>query len=167
MPACTVCHRKARVGGRCIEHSLNKCKCGAVANVLVCARCGNKKYKAHEFSVRDVLEEEGLDNFVHNKRLRDTKFLPDFFFDGEHKVILEVDEYGHDTYDSTKELKRMRVMSEAIKEVLIIFRLYVPCAPTDIQMCIQVLRRAIEDGMVTETQTDKIKVYRYFMGCPS
>lgn len=162
MTKCDLCQRNARKGTRCSDHALERCKCGAIGNARTCSRCGGKKFKKYEYHMRDRLISEGLENFTHNKRVGQTKKLPDFLFDGETKVILEVDEFSHRGYDKEKEIQRMIEISKSICSKLIFIRISMPCDDSVVQRCIDLVRSAVTSGECEEDSN--ISIYRMFLG---
>lgn len=126
---CQLCTRRAFVSGLCNVHTPVRCKCGLVANRRYCAQCTPEPSlkKKYEMEVKQFLDAEGLDDYVHNKAV--CKLLkPDFLFHRPHAVmIVEVDEFGHKHYDKGNEERRMCAISGALKKQTRFIRLRMPC----------------------------------------
>ncbi len=69
----------------------------------------SRRYKTKEMAVRDFLKEAFPDvPFIHDKRVECHLYRPDFVYDfGSHVVVIEVDEYKHETYDTSCDNKRL------------------------------------------------------------
>ena len=67
------------------------------------------RYKTKEMAVRDFLKSSFPDvPFIHDKRVECHLYRPDFVYDfGSHVVVIEVDEYQHETYDTSCDSKRL------------------------------------------------------------
>lgn len=68
-----------------------------------------RRYKTKEMAVRDFLKSSFPDvPFIHDKRVECHMYRPDFVYDfGSHVVVIEVDEYQHETYDTSCDNKRL------------------------------------------------------------
>lgn len=135
---CLACNKNARYGQYCAAHATARCSCGVVAGRRNCANCTRGKIrKKFEMQIRDLLQSEGIDEYIHNKKVG--KYSPDFLWHRpSHVVILEVDEHGHATYDPAMEEKRMEDISQKFQNPVFFLRISVPC------------EKETESGMIAE-----------------
>lgn len=167
MARCRDCERKAVVGGLCSLHTGRRCKCGLTCRLTVCSVCGHGTHlKKMELNVKSMLEADAaLDAFVHNKRVPGTRHAPDFMWEHScYSVILEVDEYGHKSYDKCKEHKRLVDISLKMRKELVVVRLHVPAPVHVIESCMAVLRTILQDRYAEVMHCDMIKTLYLFDG---
>lgn len=169
---CLHCNRQARKEQYCTLHYPKKCKCGNVS-AGKCASCtkNKRRSKVHEMNMKNILCTNGIEDFVHNKKLIGTNISPDFIWEREtHFVILEVDEHGHKSYDPQKEQLRMQLISLNLRKMVIFVRITMPCSTNTIDICLQIMQNALENiheiheilGM--EINDEKIKILAFFAG---
>ena len=92
-----------------------------VSNEGVCCTCDPVNFylhnKAKELEVKAWLDANGIHNYIWDRRLDGgecTDRRPDFIFDcGTHKLILEVDEDQHESYNPECELTRMMDLAQS------------------------------------------------------
>jgi hypothetical protein len=162
---CLHCNRQARKGKYCTLHYPKKCKCGNVS-ARECASCTKNKRrpKVHEMHMKDLLYTNGIEDFVHNKKLIGTNISPDFIWEREtHFVILEVDEHGHKSYNPQKEEQRMKNISLNLKKMVVFVRLTMPCSTQTIDICLQIIQNALENN-IHEIKHEEIKILSFFGG---
>lgn len=68
-----------------------------------------KRYKTKERAVKDFLIEKWPESLItHDKAVECFRFRPDFVIElGTHTIVIEVDEFEHQTYDTSCENKRL------------------------------------------------------------
>lgn len=162
---CSECDRPARKGKYCTLHFPKKCRCGNVSanECASCTKSGNrcKKYEMH---MRQELCKNGVDDFIHNKKLIGTNISPDFLWERENSfVVLEVDENAHQGYSKEAEKQRMRKISVVLKKKVIFIRLVMPCSDETVNQCVQLIEEALQNGSV-EVQCSFISILQYFGG---
>lgn len=157
---CLECKKVARYGDYCGTHTSVRCICGTKPGVRTCANCtpGMIK-KQYEMRVKGIIDDMGYDSYVHNCCVPGSKHRPDFLWNrGVNTYILEVDEFGHASYDAQKDYKRMCSISTKINKEVIFVRLYAPCETSDVH-------EALKFIFSNETpQTPKVTIHRFFGG---
>lgn len=164
-PKCKSCTRLATIGSFCVLHSGNRCACGLTTGAR-CTVCRTKPglVKRFEMQVKCMLEgHDTLDVFIHNKKVPGTALSPDFLWEhASHAVILEVDEYGHKSYDPSKEIRRMQLISSALKKETIFVRLYVPSTQDIMRSAIEILEALTNDPHQIVAPSNGIVIRRFF-----
>lgn len=166
---CRDCTRRARKAGYCTLHYPKKCKCGNISSTE-CASCTkdtrrSKRKKVYEMHMKQKLCSSGIDDFVHNKKLVGTNISPDFLWERDaYFLVLEVDEYGHRSYDPEDEEKRMQLISVKLKKRVIFIRFRMPCEESDLHSCIDLVANVLQDMQDTYTESVFIHVREFFGG---
>lgn len=96
-----------------------------------------RKYKTKEMAVRDFLKESFPDlPFIHDKRVECHVYRPDFVYDlGSHVVVIEVDEYQHETYDTSCDNKRLMSIFQGLGSRPMVMIRFNPDAYEDVKGC--------------------------------
>lgn len=114
---CFKCSKRATYG---YESKLVSCfnhKSDEMKNIIYTK---TPKYNTNkETRIKNLLDKNNF-VFTHNKQIQNDmgyKYRPDFLFDCEtHFVILEVDEFAHESYNKHKELSRMIHISSILSK---------------------------------------------------
>ena len=120
-----------------------------------------KKRREFEYDILNALRCYGLEPDRHDKTIKGLRYRPDFvFFRNDLTILIEVDEYGHATYDQQKERKRVEAISKEFRGRLAFIRVYVPCADDTIERLMELL----ECDCTREVKDEKIQVMRFVNG---
>lgn len=166
-PKCRSCNKLATVGAFCVLHSGSRCACGLTTGAR-CTVCRSKPgpVKKFEIQVKGILEDhDTLDVFIHNKKIPGTVLSPDFLWEhSSYAVILEVDEYGHKSYNPIKEIKRMQLISSALMKETIFVRLHVPSTQDIMDSAIKALEALTNNPQQIVSASNGIVIRRFFNG---
>ena len=115
--------------------------------------------KTFEMWVKGIIDDRGYDSYVHNCCVAGTRYRPDFLWNrGVSTYILEVDEFGHGSYNAASDYKRMCTISEKLNRQVTFLRLYVPCEEQD------VLNALAHIFSNEDVLTDKVTKHTFFGG---
>ena len=96
-----------------------------------------RRYKTKEMSVRDFLKKSFPDvPFIHDKKVECHLYRPDFVYDfGSHVVVIEVDEYQHESYDTSCDNKRLMSIFQGLGSRPMVMIRFNPDAYGDVKGC--------------------------------
>ena len=107
-----------------------------------------RRYKTKEMAVRDFLKESFPDvPFIHDRKVECHLYRPDFVYDfGSHVVVIEVDEYQHETYDTSCNNKRLMSIFQGLGSRPMVMIRFNPDAYEDVKGCWTRTGALVEQG---------------------